>query len=87
MRFGGVNLSLDPPKENEETLCQVDDCENYKGDKDHRGQRHGVGRCTWEDGSFYEGEWKEGLRHGNGVFTMSEVNGDKTEYRGQWQMD
>jgi len=37
MKFGGVNLPLDPPKENEETLCQVDDCENYEGSKDHRG--------------------------------------------------
>ena len=68
MRFGGVNLPLDPPDENDETLCKVDDCENYQGEKDHKGQRDGVGRCTWDDGSYYEGEWKEGLRHGLGVF-------------------
>ena len=87
MKFGGINLPMDPPKENDETLCQEDECENYEGERDHRGQRHGIGRCNWDDGSFYEGEWKEGLRHGLGVFILTEINGDKTEYRGQWQAD
>jgi hypothetical protein len=28
---------MDPPKENDETLCQEDECENYEGERDHRG--------------------------------------------------
>ena len=30
--------------------------------------RNGVGSCTWQDGSKYEGDWKDNLRHGNGKF-------------------
>jgi hypothetical protein len=26
--------------------------------------RHGRGVLTWEDGTKYDGEWKEGKRHG-----------------------
>lgn len=38
---------------------------------------------TWEDGSKYEGEWKNGERHGKGTFYYT--NGDK--YIGDWVRD
>ena len=44
--------------------------------------RSGVGTCTWSDGSTYEGDWLNNLRHGNGKF-----NNDTYEYCGEWQQD
>lgn len=44
--------------------------------------RNGVGTCSWADGSQYEGDWKDNLRHGNGKM----VQNNET-YLGQWQQD
>ena len=27
---------------------------------------HGKGLCTWVNGVWYEGQWKEGIKHGEG---------------------
>ena len=32
------------------------------------GKFYGKGKCTFNDGETYEGEWKEGLQHGKGEF-------------------
>ena len=37
----------------------------------------------WEDKSKYEGDWKDGMRHGKGTFYYT--NGDK--YVGDWKDD
>ncbi len=29
----------------------------YEGDLNANGEREGFGKMTWEDGSFYEGDW------------------------------
>jgi hypothetical protein len=29
----------------------------YEGDYNQRQERHGVGICTYADGSYYEGSW------------------------------
>ena len=39
---------------------------------DANGQRSGSGKCTWIDGSTYDGEWQNGVRHGKGVFKSRE---------------
>ena len=54
----------------------------YEGAFDANGQRCGVGKCTWSDGSTYEGEWKNNVRDGNGKY-----NCDEYEYAGQWAQD
>jgi hypothetical protein len=36
----------------------------YKGDTNERGERHGKGTCTYENGSHYDGEWKSNLKDG-----------------------
>ena len=41
----------------------------------------GLGRMTYKDGSVYEGEWKNGMRHGKGVFRGS----DGSVQDGIWQ--
>ena len=52
--------------------------ECYNGPLDNN-QRNGVGSCTWVNGSSYEGDWKDDLRHGNGKFKFEEE-----VYLGQW---
>ena len=55
----------------------------YSGATDSDGKRCGQGKCTWSDGSSYEGEWKHGFRHGKGVFNSREG----TRYDGEWIND
>lgn len=55
---------------------------NYDGPFDANGQRSGLGTCEWADGSKYEGDWLNNVRHGNGKFTD-----DDYEYAGQWHSD
>ena len=47
--------------------------------------RHGIGTCTWADGSTYTGDWTQNLRHGNGIF---KTGGDQVvTYQGQFAND
>ncbi len=41
----------------------------------------GKGRRQYSSGNLYEGMWVNGKRHGYGVFSWSNGNG---EYMGQW---
>ena len=42
---------------------------------------NGPGKYSWQDGAYYEGNFKDGLYHGEG--TMVESSGD-VEYSGEW---
>lgn len=42
---------------------------------------------TFLDGSWYDGDWKEGLRHGTGEFHQKVDEDKETVYRGQWYND
>lgn len=45
--------------------------------------RHGYGVYTYPDGrTFFEGNWRDGKAHGQGVFRDAE-----SEYRGEWKDD
>ena len=46
------------------------------------GKKHGNGKFTWQDGSYYEGEFVDGVFHGVGTYYFKEY--DKT-YNGQFQ--
>ena len=35
------------------------------------GIRAGKGKLTWADGSFYEGEFANGLHHGFGLYQLA----------------
>jgi len=41
----------------------------------------GKGKIRWPDGSHYEGELRDGKRHGDGIFHSAD---GATSYRGQW---
>ena len=63
-----------------EAAADEDNIKTYNGNQNAIGQRHGHGKCTYNDGSTYEGEWECGLRHGRG--TMRYRSG--AEYDGEW---
>ena len=50
----------------------------YEGPVNEDGRRHGIGKCAWVDGSYYEGDWALGVRHGNGIYK----NADGAKYEG-----
>jgi hypothetical protein len=52
----------------------------YKGTFKHN-KKSGEGECKWVNGEEYIGEWKNGMRHGQGYWTSR--NGDET-YSGEW---
>ena len=52
----------------------------YAGEKNSKGQRHGVGKQIYDNGSYYVGQWVEGLKEGEGE--MNYANG--TRYIGGW---
>ena len=42
----------------------------YFGQLDKSGSRHGFGKCTWNDGTVYVGEWKNGFMDGTVVLNF-----------------
>ena len=71
---GEVNAAGDPEGEgsleypgNDEFLRQI-----YEGQFVAK-KAHGKGTMRWNQGDKYEGDWKEGLRHGKGEY-WSKVN-------------
>ena len=42
----------------------------------------GQGKYSYSDGASYEGEWKNGKRHGKGILTLS----DGRKYFGKWNL-
>ena len=60
----------------------------YSGEVNEFGMPHGKGTVTYnsdssryQDGTIYEGEWKDGKMHGQGVFRYASGN----VYEGEWK--
>ena len=51
---------------------------SYHGEIDKNGKKSGKGIYKWHDGSTYEGDFEEDLRHGNGHFS----SGPMESYKG-----
>lgn len=49
----------------------------YEGDYARSGKRHGQGKYQFDDGSVYEGTWRNDNQHGRGIHTF--VNGERYE--------
>ena len=64
-----------PTKKDEEEEDKPGD--KFEGNLNH-GQREGKGKYTWSNGCFYDGEYKNHMRHGNGTLTLP----DKGRYEG-----
>ena len=39
----------------------------------HYGRKEGQGKYVWSNGDWYEGGWKAGLRHGQGLLRSGET--------------
>lgn len=69
----------------------------YYGDVDRLGRPSGKGLAVYEDNTYYCGEWKDGLRHGKGMWLevaiYTEENAEynlgviEHSYSGQWSKD
>lgn len=53
----------------------------YKGPVNEHDQAHGQGCMRWENGDVYQGEFFNGVRHGNGSLVFSSGG----EYVGDWE--
>ena len=51
---------------------RYNDGSEYIGEWDSKGQRHGVGQLTSQDGSVYVGQFQHGLCSGLGVLVFSD---------------
>jgi len=56
---------------------------HYEGQTNSEGKKHGKGRCTYIDGSYYDGSWQDDKKHGWGELKMREG----TTYKGEWEHD
>ncbi len=55
----------------------------YEGEVDEKGRKNGLGKCSWDNGDFYEGQWKSDEKHGKGIYKWP---GGKV-YDGEWKDD
>lgn len=55
----------------------------YTGEVNERNERHGFGLYLVIYGGSYEGYWKNGFKHGKGVFKYKD--GKNVHYQGEWQ--
>ena len=51
-----------------------------KGVADGGATKPVMGKETWKDGSIYEGQYRQGHKHGQGVYVWS----DGSTYEGEW---
>ena len=56
--------------------------DDYEGEVDADGNRHGRGICINKDGYLYEGWWKNDKYHGHG---REIVGFDGSYYIGEWE--
>ena len=57
---------------------------SYKGQKNAQNQRHGKGKYTYSDGSYYYGDWVKNKMVGSGVLYYED---GQVEYDGEWKED
>ena len=46
--------------------------DNYSGERDESGRRHGQGSYRWSSVFSYSGEWRRGVMHGHGVLVVGD---------------
>ena len=54
--------------------------EVYKGERSSDNLPHGSGRCTFKNGSTYEGTWSEGFLQGQGTYVWK----DGVQFKGDF---
>lgn len=51
---------------------QYPDGSEYDGDWNEQGQRQGLGKMKFADGSYYVGRFDQGMSNGQGVMTLAD---------------
>jgi receptor expression-enhancing protein 5/6 len=54
--------------------------DNYTGDRNANGQKHGFGSMNYANGESYKGDWFKDMKHGSGVM----IHKDMTKYVGNF---
>lgn len=52
-------------------IAKKEDTEQYVGNRNSKGQRHGEGTCIWSNGDRYEGNWENDKMSGYGEYTYA----------------
>lgn len=52
-----------------------------------KGKPEGRGTYTWEDGHYYVGEWKDGMKDGEGELHYAGLSGSDSVVAGKWKKD
>lgn len=47
--------------------------QEYEGDRNEVGQRHGVGKAVFPNGDIYQGQYEHGKRHGEVLILVTFV--------------
>lgn len=76
------------------TLSGTDDC-YYYGDTDSQGRPEGKGIAVYADNQYYYGDWKNGVRSGNGTWIHYHIHQEENttdlytyhQYTGGWADD
>ena len=55
--------------------------EDYQGERNRAGERHGHGVERFDHGDVYDGQWRLGAREGSGTFSWA----DGAVYEGEWR--
>lgn len=55
-------------------ISENPDKDTYVGQFNGDGKRHGLGTYTWEDGTVYQGRWRNDLMEGNGKLSFANGN-------------
>ena len=61
----------------------TNDVNDYTGPRQHNGQPQGHGKMTYDDGTVYEGDFKDGLANGRGKCEFADGN----VYEGEFEND
>ena len=71
MTFGILNCASSAGQAGDYELIR----EEYNGETNYQGQRHGKGRYVFRKGDLYDGQWKNDKMHGFGKYKC--LNGVK----------
>ncbi|KAK0083113.1 hypothetical protein PV325_009311 [Microctonus aethiopoides] len=74
-------INIDKENEEEEDEYISNPLDEYEGDRNDKGERHGYGKTLSSNGDVYIGEYRQGFRHGKGLYVFK--NGSK--YDGEWR--
>ncbi|KAL9190848.1 hypothetical protein ACHAXT_000554 [Thalassiosira profunda] len=90
MRWEVVAIDDDSDADESETVnkkfrfCDKGKWGTYDGELNEGGKRHGKGKMSWDKGGWYEGQWKNDMREGQGTLKCPRGVYEAV-WEGQWK--